>query len=649
MSGSSFRYLPLDPPLLEIRVLTVSPGCFDDPLHCHLVTTSLTTRPIYNALSYVWGDPESTSNSGNILILDGHHFPVTTNLLSALRHLRPPAGSHSISLWVDAVCINREDLDERSRQVAMMRDIYASAERVVIWLGEEDDGSDAVFDALPVIARRSRCPDDERQEERRLDLMRQCSSFFFGLADRRPWFSRVWILQELAMAKQDPLVVCGWKSVPWLMLMKAWRAIAKETFTELGMVRQKAQDSSREKPESTTTGDDAKRRSDGSDDDDDIEILAKTKIDVLDDLLKAIRLQGGESLKKLLMVSRSSESTDPRDRVYALLGLLETDGLDPDPSSTILVDYRKPTSAVYADAMSHIFSRGEGPYFLSGVFLPGVSAVAPHIHSLPPTTEQPNLPSWVPDFSRQVAEKSTQPSSILFHPPADISASGAGADCKNGKRLEDNRTLQVEGLFVDTIEQVMSMGTTLDSCIEKLPDLESVGSNAKQRPCQFGSSIAPLLEQFKNKEPLWRTLISNKHFKSGYDSAPSSYEDMYLSLLNQHATKVDPNHELDDGQRSEYEQCLEQRIGNLSFFTTKSGFVGTCVPDSRRGDIVAIIFGSPVPFILRLSTQPVLVASSEKQTHSIVGASYVSGIMSGEMVDELYCEDLMDSTTFFIQ
>lgn len=621
MSAKGFRYVPLGSQPGGFRLLTLLPGSPDTLLHCQLSNSNLTTRPIYDALSYVWGKPSSPNDSTNVLVLDGHHFPATVNLVSALRHLRPPVGEHPITLWVDAVCINQEDLNERSQQVSMMRDIYASAERVVIWIGEEGDGSNAVFDALPVIVG----PDGQHGTDR-LSLMRECSSFFISVADRRPWFSRTWILQELAMAKQDPLVVCGWKSAPWSLFIKGWVAIAREAFSEMGLVREKGPKREGGASNSSGTGGD-------------FQMVALMKLDVLNELREeAMRTQGGESLRKLLMISRSSEATDPRDRIYGLLGMLKTDGL----GTTIPVDYHKPTAAVYSDAMAHIFSQGEGPYFLSGVWLPGVSAAAPRINSLPPTVDQPNLPSWVPDFSRQMAGKATQTSGIHFHPPAGIGASGAGADCNNGKRLGDERTLQVEGLFVDVIDQVISLGTSLDSCIEKLPALEAAVSEARQRPCQLNPTIAPFIEQFKRKEPLWRILISNKRLRSGYDPAPSSYEDMYLSLLNRNAMKADPSN---NNQQNEYELCLKQGIGKRSLFVSKSGFVGTCVAESCVGDTVAVVFGSPVPFILRL------VPGSEKgrKAYSLVGGSYVGGTMSGEMVDELYCEDLMDSTTFFIQ
>ncbi|RYP49403.1 hypothetical protein DL769_011073 [Monosporascus sp. CRB-8-3] len=645
MSGNSFRYLPLDSGRREIRILTLQPGAFEEPLRCGISTTDIDTSSVYNSLSYVWGDPSSSNIQGNTVLLDGHPFPVTTNLLTALRHLRPPAGAGATALWVDAVCINQQDLDERRHQVTMMRDIYSSAERVIIWLGEEDDEMD-VFDYLPLLATQShRQGIDAKQDQHLVDLMGRCSGFFSGLTDRRPWFSRVWIIQELAMARQDPLVVCGRKSVSWSILTKACSFVVGAISTEIGMVRRKGQQSgSRKLPGGGLGGEDPEEPGEG-----DIEVFAKIKIDVLDDLYTTIRSRGGESLRKLLMISRSSEATDPRDRIYALLGLLNPDALEAESRDAITVDYRKPTSEVYTDAMAYIFAQGDGPYLLSYVFLPGISAPAPHVPGLPSTTRQPDLPSWVPDFSRQVAGKTTQPRGALFHPPAGAGASGAGAQCKNGKRLEDNRTLQIEGLFVDTIEQVVPLGATLDAYVAQLPQLESLASAAKKRPCRLGASVAPLVEVFKSQEPLWRALIANKRFLSGYDPAPSSYEATYLGLLNGPTKQLESNHETGRAQLSDYEQCLRANVGQQSFFTTRSGFVGTCVPDSRRGDIIAILFGSPVPFVLRPAAESIRVAGSDRPSYLLVGALYVSGIMNGEMVDELYCEDLMDSTTFFIR
>ncbi|RYP44776.1 hypothetical protein DL768_008787 [Monosporascus sp. mg162] len=583
MSVKSFRYLPLDP---ERR------------------------------------GASSSSIPGNTVLLDGHPFPVTTNLLTALRHLRPPTGAGATALWVDAVCINQQGLDERRHQVTMMRDIYASAERVIIWLGVEDDETDDetdVFDSLSLLATQShRKGIDSDRDQHLVDLIG--AGFLHKFT-------------EITSPFPSPCWAFRWPEWP----------------TERGVARQKEQQGGNQKlPGGDVTGENPGGPGGG-----DIEVLEQIKIDILDDLYTAVKSQGGESgesLCKLLKISRSSEVTDPRDCIYALLSLLKPGSLEAESKDAITVDYRKSTSEVYADTMAYIFAQEDGPYFLSGVFLPGVSAPAPHIHSLPSTARQPDLPSWVPDFSRQVGGKATQPSGTMFHPPAvpGGGASGAGAGCKNGGRLGDGRTLQIEGLFVDTIEQVVLLGPTLDAYIAQLPELESLASAAKQRPCQLGSSVKSLVDEFKSKEPLWRALIGDKRFLSGYDPAPSSYEATYLSLLSGRTKQRESDHETVPALPSEYEQYLGAKIGDQSFFTTRSGFVGTCVPDSRRGDITAVLFGSPVPFVLRPAAESIQVAGSARPSYLLIEASYVSGIMNGEMVDELYCDDLMDSMTFFI-
>ncbi|KAI1453301.1 HET-domain-containing protein [Annulohypoxylon moriforme] len=640
MSPERFEYTALDPSHREIRVLTVLPGEPEEPLRATVGTRSLDSNPLYNALSYVWGDAASASIPGNTINIDGDDFPVTTNLLVALRHLRSVLGTDNpITLWVDAVCINQADLDERREQVSMMRDIYASAEQVIIWLGEEDYESDAVFDAIPAVAAQSH----NEQNERILDAARLCSRFFIGLQDRRPWFSRVWIIQELAMAKKDPLVVCGRKSVTWSTFMKASEFVSRKMFTEIGMVKRKMPGND----DQSKLGEEGLMENIGEED---IEILGKSKIDVLHDLYKAMKSRGGYNLWKLLVISRTSEATDPRDRIYALLGLLKIDSPDPRNSDNwIEVDYRKLTAKVYTDAMAHIFAQGDGPYFLSGMFLPGISAAAPDTPNLPPTIPQPLLLSWVLDFSKQVSTKATQSAGILFHPPAGVGASGAGANCNNGKRLDDKRTLKVEGLFVDTIEDVMALGPSLETHLNQLAHIESLVETARQRSCTLELPIRPYMELFKNKEPVWKVLVSNKRFNSGYDPAPISYEAMHQCLLDSLAEGEDWTTKPIDGQENEYIECLKSNVGRKSFFTTTSGFVGTCVPDSRKGDTIAILFGSPVPFVLRSRPETIQSDNTERPTYSLIGASYVSGIMSGEMVDELYCEDIMDSTTFFIR
>lgn len=643
------RYTALDAKTQEVRLLSLSPGNFTDPIVCTMTTASLQSRPEYSALSYVWGNVASANSSANTFDLDAHPVSATFNLLAALRHIRPSMGNQPLRIWVDAVCINQQDVNERNQQVSMMRDIYACAEQVLIWLGAGDEASDAALDAVPVISTAFGIQDKEKRKQL-FGVMHSNSSFFFGLAERFPWFSRIWILQEMALARKDPLVICGQKSTSWSALIKAWDAIARETFAEMGMMGHGQYADNEGKTEhNSNTSEEMRKIDTNTRFDTNEEFRPMLKVDVLNELREMIQSKSKLKLSKLLRISRTSESTDPRDRIYGLLGLLKDDN----QATSIVVDYQKPTSEVYTDAMAHIFSLGEGPYFLSGIFLPGVDFPAPHIASLPPNIPQPDLPSWVPDFSRQTADKANQSLGILFHPPAGAGtggATGAGANCHNGKQLEDKITLQAEGLVVDAIEQVIPLGDSLDSCIQSLSSFEAIVAQAINQPCssRVNNSLVPYIQRFKASEPLWKILISNKSFNSGYDPAPSTYEEAYQNLLQQKDYVGHQQESAPDTDRSEYELCLKAGIGKRAIFVSQNGFVGTCVPDARHGDIATIIFGSPTAFVLR-PAQKIVVSGKELLAHTLIGGAYVGGIMDGKMVDELYCEDLMDSTTFYIR
>jgi len=229
-----------------------------------------------------------------------------------------------------------------------------------------------------------------------------------------------------------------------------------------------------------------------------------------------------------------------------------------------------------------------------------------------------------------------------------MGASGVGADCKNGKVLDDKRTLRVEGLPVDRIEQVIALHDLLDEGSSKLQELEHITTTAMHRKCRLEPNVAPLVEQFKQGEPLWKILVSNKSFLSGYEAAPASYQDQYEEVKARllRGPGVDGGDQ--DTPINSYERWLRQSITRRSVFITDSGFVGTCIPDARKDDEIVILFGSPVPFVLR----PLGVRQYEgvdRVFHALVGASYTGGIMNGEMVDFLYCDDLADSVTYLIE
>ncbi|KAL4941899.1 hypothetical protein BDV06DRAFT_212249 [Aspergillus oleicola] len=205
----------------EFRLLKVHAGHGKDALHCTLEVRSLfeprsakdksSGKPApepepYEALSYAW---ESFESQHYITIIRGdqpHTVEVYPSLRAALLRLRLPGTSRY--LWVDALCINQEDKNEKSAQVREMFRIYSGAREVCVWLGLEKDDSNRAISFI-----RDRFQDDDS------DSIMNDGKFARDWAAlsklmRRPWFSRRWIIQEIALARSATLY-CGQESIPW--------------------------------------------------------------------------------------------------------------------------------------------------------------------------------------------------------------------------------------------------------------------------------------------------------------------------------------------------------------------------------------------------------------------------------------------------
>ena len=128
-------YEPLDVAKKEIRLLTVAQSLSDKgQVQCSLSTVTLHEQPSFEAISWCWGDPREKAH----ILLNGykHEIPASTDRLLkglCIEHAHAP----DARFWLDAVCINQEDIKERSEQVSLMTAVYSQAERVVVWLGED--------------------------------------------------------------------------------------------------------------------------------------------------------------------------------------------------------------------------------------------------------------------------------------------------------------------------------------------------------------------------------------------------------------------------------------------------------------------------------------------------------------------------------
>ncbi|KAJ6445066.1 Heterokaryon incompatibility [Purpureocillium lavendulum] len=264
--------------------------------------------PAYAALSYVWG----THVDSHAIYLNDRHLAIGANLNSALRHLR--RRDRALVLWVDALCINQANVEERNHQVALMRNIYQSAEETIVYLGDQRAGNIATS-AWNFLERHSTWALNENQDKDHLlpTRMEALTSFRGDISDvhhdvlSREWFTRVWVIQEAVVSKTVSLQ-CGRRRVPLDDFFKS--AILQErTHERTERVSDSKCFSSRWHKQLTITG--AKGAS--------------------------------TDLLEMLVRARGLMATNPRDKIFALLGI--SDGFDWEGYGTI--DYGKTTAEVY--------------------------------------------------------------------------------------------------------------------------------------------------------------------------------------------------------------------------------------------------------------------------------------------------------------
>ncbi|RYP61607.1 hypothetical protein DL770_009757 [Monosporascus sp. CRB-9-2] len=194
---TQYIYDPLPPGY--IRVLELHPGSGDEPLHGTLHSVSLDCFSEYEALSYVWG--KAWENPNTIDLGDGSCLPLGANLTDALRHIRHKR--HQKTLWIDAVCINQNDMSERTHQVQLMVEIYGRCKSVIVWLGLPTAHSQLGMEIMSYLA--GEVPFDARApwNPGANPMVRA------ALRDilERPYFERLWVVQEAALAQRITMQV----------------------------------------------------------------------------------------------------------------------------------------------------------------------------------------------------------------------------------------------------------------------------------------------------------------------------------------------------------------------------------------------------------------------------------------------------------
>ena len=349
----SFRYGNLDHETEQWRlVLLQGAEDIDADIHCSLQTHDRAYASKYEALSYVWGSPTTACT----IFLDGKAFDVTWNLKLALRYLRWP--SEPRTLWIDAICIDQSNLKEKSAQLPLISNIFAKASRVLCWLGPPDTDIDLAFEHLTELYVRNvevftRLYDDET----RVLLPKTIPGIkrFFS----NPWWYRVWTAQELIVAREDSLFLCGNAGLPWTIAEALIAHLVSLIGTRYGASH--------------------------------FNIELDVEMDLIYDVCWLRRKWHGQkptddiprhsllTLEYVLAATSDRAATDPKDHVFATLGVLAQQiGLKP--------NYEKDVRSIYEETMVMALQTSGNLEFMMHAVLPkGVNTHA--------------LPSWCLDFS----------------------------------------------------------------------------------------------------------------------------------------------------------------------------------------------------------------------------------------------------------
>ncbi|KAI0414228.1 heterokaryon incompatibility protein-domain-containing protein [Xylaria grammica] len=594
----------------EIRLLVVLPHLDNEAeIHCRIFRYSLESMNVYGlqahpfmALSYVWGDAETKKT----IFIYGRPKTITQNLYDALLQLRNPR--LPLLLWVDSVCINQDDLQERSQQVSIMCDLYSKVNRVLCWLGRTDDSN-----GLGNTADAAKCLDNletvfQSKDKDGSPLILSPKSIgelnhHLSVLCTLPFWHRVWITQEIVLSRKALFL---------------WGSVAIELTTLEKLLKFKDRFIPANWYEPFAVGSSALTYA---------------------NFTQSLEMRSSSmTLQRALLATRHRSATDARDCVYGVLALVP-------PGNMIVPDYTKTVRSVYLESFKAILRQESN--------LDALSACVRGWNQTCETAEvtgQGRWPTWLPDWShKSLKEMHSQGlsgngfgigsrfKSVLLdchdYDPIDFSACGGSE--KSAHILRGDDQLRVHGIEFDTVEiEIDNSSENPNSWADEVKTLWDRGylrnvyddlhvlRNACRRTMRYGHC---------------NNIIATT---KGLETTPSFSDDRYViqetpSPTNTATRRSFEPFDEEEKFESDRDKMVRDRMGRdinhtdryflaeseSSYFITRRGFVGRSPMPVRVGDKICIFFGGKVPFLLR--QQP------SSNLFTLVGETYIHGIMKG--------------------
>lgn len=571
-----YVYTQLDPDC--IRVLELLPGRADEEIRIRLRTVDLLALRTYQyeALSYTWGSTENSkrlwteSPASNALPTREAFIFITQNLHEALLHLRYLIKTRV--LWIDAVCINQKDLEERSIQVPLMSSIYRDSKRTILWLGPAADDSDRALELFRTWTEFVAWDDGNFRTKAKKDIPEEYSWLTragwgedidpkdFRACQKlleRPWFQRLWVRQEVFLSEKCAHVVCGRETI-------SWNCFRAGFYTFDLMVK-----SASYLPSSKMIGD---------------LILARTS-----------------DLRDLLVMLRRTDCSDPRDRIYGILGIIENNA---DRFSDLLKpDYQISVQDLYVSACKVLVEDDRDLSLLHYSCLGG---------------EDSDLPSWVPDWRRTPTTYS------------DINIQYADLLMDYTELDVEGSVLLVKGVCVGHVEKVEPFKLVEATYEDTYENMQRIINSFTKAETQTDSraTTKDLIRIIQND----RTFTDFNFDADGaettitLDQATDLMLDYLSRPFNESLAYIEDGGTLED----QFYHCwsqLRNNCTNRAAVLTDRGHLALVPQTTEPGDTLVVLLGSNLPIVLR---------PQDSGCHKLVGPAFAPAFVHGEaLVGEL--------------
>jgi hypothetical protein len=633
---NNYQYdpLPKDPKSKVIRVIDILPEHEAAILTLRVRTVDLADKPEYEAISYFWGPPVFDRK----VVIEGQgSLYITPSLQRVLRQLRYADDVRTV--WADAICINQKDIEERNAQVQLMRDVYRNSQCVTAWLGDATTISDVGLETVPRVIR---ALENKRQnrDPRMLRHLPDAALLKYGFPQQnswalkclfqifeRPWFRRVWIIQELALAPKV-YMLCGDTRVQWddfvYVTSECWGNLV--TYID---------SSSSAMSINVTLG----------------RYFANT-------IILATKEEVNQGIKPNLvnLVARSSaaQATDARDKVFALIGLAKERGMYAGVLGA--PDYALKVEVVYTNfAIENIKAYGNLD----------VLSLA-HRPTVDDKEDNLDLPSWVPNFNNLSASDPLTRLHDIVLPSQDLKQivipfAATFRSVTEPSFSKENRRLCLKGHIVDVIlntgdmmhhryesEDAIAFSQRVHNTYASWESVSGARSGKRHPP---SPSSKPEDKGELLLDVYWQVInggMPDGDFQLDYLSPMRAYHIVSVgqTIKNRDCFQIVERiagwvQSCQDWWRIQWgdhpaEQLVVPGIANCRRVgKTKTGRMALLPGGARAGDQIALLAGSKVPYVLRKEDGEV-----ENQVWSLIGEAYVHGIMFGEAWNDEKCHDI---------